>query len=110
MTLSNLIDSEYMQKIETISILNPHQRSSVLFPVQFINNIQEILSRKTDTMQSISESEKKDLVEVYMNSIIGNSSLNESIILHVLVNLNNEHWNYLTIVFSTLTICLWDSL
>ena len=61
-------------------------------------------------MEPISESEKKDLVEIYMNSLIGDSSLNESTFLHVVVNLNNLHWNYFTVVFSTRTICVWDSL
>ena len=45
-----------------------------------------------------------------MNSLIGSSSLDESTILHVVVNLDNAHWNYLTVVFSTTTICVWDSL
>jgi Ulp1 family protease len=45
-----------------------------------------------------------------MNSLIGDSSLNESTILHVVMNLDNWHWNYLTVVFSTRTICVWDSL
>ncbi len=36
--------------------------------------------------------------------------LNESTILHVVVNLDNLHWNYFTVVFSTRTICVWDSL
>jgi hypothetical protein len=64
------------QKIEAISSLNPHQRSSIVFPVQFTNNIAEIFSRKaTNTMEPISESEKKDLVENYMNSLIGDKSL-----------------------------------
>ena len=99
------------QKIEAISSLNPHQRSSIVFPVQFTNNIAEIFSRKaTNTMEPISESEKKDLVENYMNSLIGDKSLNESTILHVVVNLDNLHWNYFTVVFSTCTICVWDSL
>ena len=99
------------QNIEALSSQNPHQRSSFVFPVQFTNNITEILSRKTtDTMEPISESEKKNLVEIYMNSLIGDSSLNESTILHVVVNLNNLHWNYFTVVFSTRTICVWDSL
>ena len=92
------------QKIEAISSQNPHKRSSIVFPVQFVNNIVEFLSR------TISESEKKDLVEVYMNTLIGDSSLNESTILHVVMNLENWHWNYLTVVFSTRTICVWDSL
>jgi Ulp1 family protease len=61
-------------------------------------------------MEPISESEKKDLVENYMNSLIGDKSLNESTILHVVVNLDNLHWNYFTVVFSTCTICVWDSL
>jgi hypothetical protein len=45
-----------------------------------------------------------------MNSLIGDRSLNESSILHVVMNLDNWHWNYLTVVFSTRTICVWDSL
>ena len=98
------------QKIEAIPALNPHQRSSIVFPVQFTNSINEILSRKTTTNEPISESEKKGLVEAYMNSLIGSSSLDESTILHVVVNLDNAHWNYLTVVFSTITICVWDSL
>ena len=99
------------QNIEALSSQNPHQRSSFVLPVQFTNNITEILSRKTtDTMEPISESEKKNLVEIYMNSLIGDSSLNESTFLHVVVNLNNLHWNYFTVVFSTRTICVWDSL
>ena len=98
------------QKIEAIPALNPHQRSSIVFPVQFTNSINEILSRKTTTNEPISESEKKGLVEAYMNSLIGSSSLDESTILHVVVNLDNAHWNYFTVVFSTITICVWDSL
>ena len=98
------------QNIEALSSQNPHQRSSFVVPVQFTNYITEILSRKTtDTMEPISESEKKDLVENYMNSLIGDKSLNESTILHVVVNLDNLHWNYFTVVFSTRTICVWDS-
>ena len=92
------------QKIEAISSHNPHKRSSIVFPVQFTNNIVEFLSR------TISESEKKDLVEVYMNSLIEDRSLNESTLLHIVMNLDNWHWNYLTVVFSTRTICVWDSL
>ena len=92
------------QKIEAISSQNPHQRSSIVFPVQFTNNIEEFLSR------TISESEKKDIVGEFMNSLIGDRSLNESTILHVVMNLDNWHWNYLTVVFSTRTICVWDSL
>jgi hypothetical protein len=92
------------QKIEAISSHNPHKRSSIVFPVQFTNNIEEFLSR------TISESEKKDLVEVYMNSLIEDRSLNESTLLHIVMNLDNWHWNYLTVVFSTRTICVWDSL
>ena len=92
------------KKIEAISSQNPHERSSIVFPVQFTNNIEEILSR------TISESEKKDIVREYMNSLIGDRSLNESSILHVVMNVDNWHWNYLTVVFSTRTICVWDSL
>jgi hypothetical protein len=92
------------QKIEAISSQNPHKRSSIVFPVQFTNNIEELLSR------TISESEKKDIVGEYMNSLIGDRSLNESSILHVVMNLDNWHWNYLTVVFSKRTICVWDSL
>jgi len=92
------------QKIEAISSQNQHERSSIVFPVQFTNNIEEFLSR------TISESEKKHIVGEYMNSLIGDRSLNESTILHVVMNLDNWHWNYLTVVFSTRTICVWDSL
>jgi hypothetical protein len=95
---------EDFQKIEAISSQNPHKRSSIVFPVQFTNNIEEFLSR------TISESEKKDIVGEYMNSLIGDSPFNESTILHVVMNLDNWHWNYLTVVFSTRTICVWDSL
>ena len=90
MTLSNRTVPEYMQiskKIEAISIHNPHKLSSIVFPVQFINDIKEFLSR------TISESEKKDLVGEYMNSLIGDKSLNESTILHVVINHDNWHWN-----------------
>jgi hypothetical protein len=57
-----------------------------------------------------SQNPHKDIVGEYMNSLIGDSSLNESTIIHVMMNLENWHWNYLTVVFSMRTICVWDSL
>ena len=41
---------------------------------------------------------------------MGNISFTDSTILHVLVNLDNEHWNYFTVVFSSFTIYVCDSL
>jgi len=81
------------------------QWSNIILPVQFINLIKSIL-----TDLHLSEVDKKSQVTDYVIKNLGNISFTDSTILHVLVNLDNEHWNYFTVVFSSFTIYVCDSL
>jgi hypothetical protein len=85
--------------------IQPLQWSNIILPVQFINLITSIL-----TDSNLSEVDKKSKVTEYVIKNLGNISITDSTILHVLVNLENEHWNYFTAVFSSFTIYVCDSL
>jgi hypothetical protein len=95
--------SAFFKEIEKTR--NPYDRSNIVLPVEFTTILATILKPSEKTEQQV-----KDEVVDYFKSVLGGVTLNQSTILHLIVNLNNDHWNYVAVVFSSQTIFMCDSL